>query len=41
MVLPEFKADEVLKSTRCNCGGKYLYILTLKKRMSLFYNKDT
>ena len=28
MVPLEFKAapDEVLKSTKCNCGGKYLYM---------------
>ena len=33
MVPSGFKAapDEVLKSTKCNCGGKYLYILTLNE----------
>ena len=43
MVSSEFKAapEELLKSTKCNYGGKYLYILTLNKRVSLFYNSMT
>ena len=31
--------DEFLKSTKCNCGGEYLYTLTLNEWDSkLFYN---